>query len=75
MVELNGTHKMLPSATLGNRNAKQMMGKDILREYAHYEQQIKKMSGFANALRFKLTLGKNTDDPWPERPRLLTHSS
>jgi hypothetical protein len=75
MFELDGTHKVLPLAMFGNRNAKQLMGKDILREYAHYEQQIRKMIGFAFALQFKLTSGKHTDDPWPERPRLTSQSS
>jgi hypothetical protein len=75
ITELDGTHKVQPLAMLGNRNAKQMVGKDILREYAHYEQQIKEMSSFAYALRFKLALGKHTDDPWPERPRLSSRPS
>ena len=49
-----------------NRNAKHLDGRDVLREYAHYEQQINKIHEFAFAIRFKLMVSKHTDDPWPK---------
>jgi hypothetical protein len=75
LFEKDGTHKLLPVPGPGNRNAKHLDGRDVLKEYAHYEQQIKKMRDFAFALRFKLTVGKNTDDPWPPRPKLSIRPS
>ncbi|MET4151715.1 hypothetical protein BjapCC829_24735 [Bradyrhizobium barranii] len=69
--EADGTHKMLPLSHFGNRNAAQIEGRDILLEYGHYEKQIRQIGGFAFALTFKLTMGKdNTDDTWPQRPKL-----
>jgi hypothetical protein len=73
-MEMDGSHKILPFVVWGNRNAKRIEGHDILREYAHYEQQIRKMYDFAFALHFKLTLGKYTDDPFPERPKLSSRA-
>ncbi|MBR0714784.1 hypothetical protein [Bradyrhizobium liaoningense] len=70
LFEIDGKHKLLSVPGPGNRNAKHLDGRDVLAEYAHYEQQIKKMREFAFALRFKLTVGKHTDAPWPTRPKL-----
>lgn len=70
LFEQNGIGLLLPVPGPGNRNAKQLDGKDVLKEYAHYEQQLRKMYDFAYALRFKLTAGRHTDDSWPERPRI-----
>ncbi len=69
LMEIDGTQTLLPVPGPGNRNAKQLDGLNVLKEYAHYEQQIKKMKDFAFGIRFKLTLGKGTDDPWPDRPK------
>jgi hypothetical protein len=72
LFEKEGRHKLLPVPVPGpgNRNAKHLDGRDVLKEYAHYEEQIKKMKDFAFALRFKLTVGRPSDDPWPVRPKL-----
>lgn len=75
LIESDGTRKMFPLTELGNRNAKQIFGQDVLREYAHYETQIRRMMSFAFGIKFKLTLGKHTDDPWPERPRLSSRAN
>jgi hypothetical protein len=68
--EMDGSHKILPLLTTGNRNAKHIEGQDILREYAHYERQIRKMIGFAMALSKKIGYHKRDHGPWPERPTL-----
>src|ERR1700682_3378990 len=70
LFEVQDTQLLFPVPGPGNRNAKQLEGRNVLKEYAHYEQQIRKMREFAYALRFKLTLGRGADDPWPERPRI-----
>jgi len=70
LFEADGGHKLLPVPGPGNRNAKQLDGRDVLKEYSHYEEQIKKMKDFAFGLRFKLTVAGSSDDPWPERPRI-----
>lgn len=69
--DTDGTHKMLPLSQFGNRNAAKIVGRDVLREYAHYEKQIRQIATFAFALSFKLTDGRyNPDDEWPSRPKL-----
>jgi hypothetical protein len=69
--EIDGSHKILPLAMMGNRNAKQIEGKDILQEYAHYERQIRKMYGFALGLKVKVGFhGRDPDASWPKRPQI-----
>jgi hypothetical protein len=70
LMEVKGVNLMLPIPGPGNRNAKQLYGKEVLKEYAHYEQQLRTICTFATALRFKLREAAHTDDPWPERPTL-----
>jgi hypothetical protein len=67
---LDDVQSLFPVRGPSNRNAKQLEGRNVLKEYEHYEQQIRKMREFAYALCFKLTLGRGADDPWPERPRI-----
>jgi len=74
LFEVEGVSRLYPVPGPGNRNAKQLDGKDVLKEYAHYEQQLRKICIFATALRFKLREGRHTDDPWPERPMLSSDS-
>lgn len=74
LFEADGCHKLFPVPGPGNRNAKQLDGRDVLKEYAHYEEQIKKMKDFALGLACKLGLARYMDDytdhPWPVRPRI-----
>jgi hypothetical protein len=70
LFERDGEQFLFPVPGPGNRNAKQLDGLVVLKEFAHYEQQIVQMKAFAYSLRFKLSDGKHTDDPWPERPHL-----
>jgi hypothetical protein len=69
LIGVHNVQSLVPIRSPGNRNAKQLEGRYVLKEYAHYEQQIRKMNEFAYGLRFKLSLG-HADDPWPERPRI-----
>ena len=54
----------------GNKHALQVLGKDILKEYAHYEAQIRKMLEFASLLKTRIGWNRPEDrsKPWPERP-------
>jgi hypothetical protein len=66
----DGVHQILPLAMFGNRRAAKMAGRDLLKEYAHYEAQIRKMNGFATALDFKLSPRRKRRAQWPTRPEL-----
>jgi hypothetical protein len=68
--EMDGSHKILPHLTTGNRNAKHIEGRNILREYTHYERQIREMITFADALSKKIGYHKRDSGPWPDRPSL-----
>ncbi len=70
LFDVDGTEKLLPVPGPGNRNAKQLDGKEVLAEYAHYELQIRRISEFASALRFKLVEGRYSKGPWPTRPKI-----
>jgi len=68
--DLKGVHQILPLAMFGNRRVTKMVGRDLLREYAHYEAQIRKMYGFAVAIDFKLSPRRKGRANWPTRPQL-----
>jgi hypothetical protein len=67
---------MLPLALWGNTKAARMSGRDLVKEYAHFERQIRKMFSYAVAIDFALTpkhrrRGKVS---LPERPKLTPFS-
>lgn len=74
LIELDGTHKFIPVAT-NARTAQALAGADILKEYAHYEKQIRKMLMFAVGLQFALSPRRKGKRHWPERPVLSKRSS
>jgi hypothetical protein len=68
-----GVFQILPLAMFGNKRAVKLIGHNLLREFGHYEQQIRKIYTFANAISFAITpknrrRGRVT---WPDRPQLL----
>jgi len=69
---IDGIPRILPLAMLGNRRAAKLYGSDLLREFAHYEAQIRKMNSFAHAISFAITPRRNRRGrvSWPERPQL-----
>jgi hypothetical protein len=74
--ELDGTFRILPLAMFGNPKAVKMTGRDLVKEYAHYERQIRKMFSYAAALSFALTpKHRRRGRPvLPERPKLTALS-
>jgi hypothetical protein len=61
---------MVPLDMFGNRRAAAMTGKDLLKEFAHYEEQIRKMSSFASLIEVNLSPRRVGPESWPERPQL-----
>ncbi|MGY4287750.1 hypothetical protein ACVWXO_006970 [Bradyrhizobium sp. LM2.7] len=45
--EVDGTFHILPLAPFGNPKAIKMTGRDLVKEYAHYERQIRRMLSYA----------------------------
>jgi hypothetical protein len=66
----DGTTQLLPMAFLGNRHARQLLGKDILLEYAHYEAQLQKMLTFALIINNNVSPIRGGSAAWPPRPTL-----
>jgi hypothetical protein len=52
---LDGIPKILPQTMFGNKRAAKLHGADLLLEFAHYENQIRKMLIFAVAIDFAIT--------------------
>jgi hypothetical protein len=76
LTELDGSFHILPLAIFGNPKAARMGGRDLLKEYTHFERQIRKMLTYAFALDVALTprhkrKGKVS---LPERPKLSSFS-
>ncbi|NOJ43032.1 hypothetical protein [Bradyrhizobium australiense] len=74
--ERDGSTRVLPHAIFGNPKAARMNGRDLLKEYAHFERQIRKMFSYAVALDFALTPEHKRRDKasLPERPKLTPFS-
>jgi hypothetical protein len=53
----NGIHQMLPLTIFGNRFATGMVSRELLWEYAHFEQQIRMMFGYTVAINHNLRVG------------------
>jgi hypothetical protein len=66
--------QILPLALFGNRKANAMLGKDLLKEFAHYEQQIRKLGGYLFAISFNISPVRTQPESWPERPKLQPHA-
>jgi hypothetical protein len=63
----------MPLYFSGNRRANTMHGKDLLKEYQHYEGQIDKLNNYLLAIDWNLT-HPTLQKPWPDRPRLQPHA-
>lgn len=74
--EVDGTFHILPLALFGNPKAIKMTGRDLVKEYAHYERQIRRMLSYATALGFVLTPKHRHRGcaALPKRPKLTTFS-
>lgn len=74
--DLDGNFQVLPLAMFGDQKAAKMTGRDLLKEYAHYEHQIRKMLLYAVAIDFALTPKKHRQGSaaLPERPKLTPFS-
>ena len=71
---LDGVHSIMPFAMFGNRKAMALVDVNILLEYAHYEQQIRKLLTFAIAIQFNLSMDEDHPATWPERPKLTSRA-
>lgn len=72
--ERDGSFHILPLAMFGNSKAAKMSGRDLLKEYAHFERQIRKMFSYAVALDFAVTPKRHRrgKGSLPERPKLTS---
>jgi len=66
------THQILPLSMFGNRKAIAMetSGKDILKEYADYERQIRNIGSYCFAIMFNVSPRRAGPEKWPGRPNL-----
>jgi hypothetical protein len=69
-----GEVEVAPYHWFGNRRAADMVGKNLLDEYAHYEAEIIKAHHYAAVIQMKTHPG-TTGDPlfWLERPNIRAH--
>ena len=65
-----GTHQILPLTVFGNPRALNMVGRDLLEDYAHFERQIRAMFGYAMAIQFNLSPVRQGPEQWPDKPTL-----
>lgn len=74
--DADGSHRMLPLAMFGHNRALRMVGKDLLREFAHYYSQIKQMRSLATAVMFNITPRSRRKGKvaWPKRPSLSANA-
>jgi hypothetical protein len=70
----NSEPQILPLHIYGNRRANAMQGADLLKEYGHYEQQIKKLNTYVVAISYNLSNVRNGPESWPGRPQLQPHA-
>jgi hypothetical protein len=66
----NGDHQMLPLTHLGNPKASAMAGSDLLKEYASFENRIRKMLGYSFAIGHNVSPVRVGHEVWPDRPDL-----
>jgi hypothetical protein len=70
----DGNHEVIPVAH--NRRAqKALENTEVLKEYAHYEQQIRKMLVFAVGIQFVLSPRRKGRKVWPTRPTLTKRAA
>jgi hypothetical protein len=69
----DGAHLILPIVS-NDRTAKALADTKVLKEYAHYEKQIRKMIGFAVGIQFAVSPRRRGKKTWPERPPLSKRS-
>jgi hypothetical protein len=62
--------EIIPIAFYGNPRAKKLRGKDILSEFAWYENSADTLKSFAREI--ESALMEPTRDPWPNRPQMPT---
>lgn len=72
LTDLEGTPRVLPQGLFGNKRAASMQGLDPFAEFAHYEEQIRKMTTYALFLQFIVSPKAKpfNDAHWPQRPQL-----
>jgi hypothetical protein len=63
-----GLHQILPLTIFGNPRALDMVGRDILKEYAHFEDQIRRMFSYAIAIKFNISPVRQGPEQWPHKP-------
>jgi hypothetical protein len=68
--KLDQTTHVLPHAHAGNRRAAALSDKDVLKEFATFEQELRKLTSFAMGLTFVLSPVRSGPESWPERPQL-----
>ena len=73
-IEPDGTFNMLPVVS-NPRVAKAFSNTQVLKEYAHYERQIRKMLGFAVGIQFVISPRRKGRKMWPERPALAKRAA
>jgi hypothetical protein len=66
-----GVHSILPFGMFGNRLAGRLAGRDILKEYALYEEQIRKMYTYAIQIQYNLSLKRTSKPTELVRPTLI----
>jgi hypothetical protein len=71
--DLSGGHVIVPVAH-NDRVAKAFENTDILKEYAHYEVQIRQMLTFAIGMQAVLSPRRKGEKKWPARPTLSKRS-
>lgn len=67
--------QILPLNLFGNRRAKAMQGKDLLKEFEHYEKQIRLLNNHVLAIGSNISRQRGGHpEAWPERPQLQPHA-
>jgi hypothetical protein len=70
----DGNHQMLPLTHLGNPKASVMVGRDLLKDYASFENRIRKMLGYSFAIGHNVSPVR-VDDEVAELPNAPTAAS
>ncbi|QIP05985.1 hypothetical protein [Bradyrhizobium symbiodeficiens] len=70
----DGTLQIYPVAQ-NDRIVKALENTTVLKEYAHYESQMRKMLGFAVGVQSALSSKRTGQEVWPERPQISKRST
>jgi hypothetical protein len=74
--KLDQSVHVLPHTHTGNRKAAALAtsGKDVLKEFAEYEQEIRKLVSFAMGIKYNISPVRSGPESWPERPQLRSRA-